>query len=240
MKHFIFILMIFSLDAFSNKVQSEDDCSFVKASENFSIVIKESASTFAEEEKDFHNYLDRGCDLSVKETNPYFDSEKYTRAELILYLISFSWNSHSYSSVLKKLFKLSDVNIININTNFNGKYTALSFSMALLEYKSSSNEDLENLDLEFIKLLLENGADPNWKDDAGYTIFMRAILSTQNKSKKLYDLFIKHGADLDTLTDRFGFTARDHLNKKPPEEFDSGWWMGSLKMNVYKLHWEKD
>ena len=221
MKHFIFILMIFSLNAFSNEVQSEDDCSFVKASENFSDVIKEGASTFAEDEKDFHNYLDKGCDLSVKELAPYSEPEEYTRAEHILYLISFSFHSRSHFSVLKRLLKLSDVNL-NIVFNVNS-YTPLALSIALLEYKSSSNEDIENLDLEFIKLLLENGADPNYQDSLGYTIFMRAILVTQNKSKKLYDLFIKHGADLDTLTDHSGFTGRGHLNSEPPEEFDRNW-----------------
>ena len=237
MKHFIFILMIFSLDAFSNEVQNEDDCSFVKARENFSYVIKEGASTFAEDEKDFHNYLDRGCDLSVKELAPYSEPEEYTRAEHILYLINFSFHSRSYSSVLKRLLKLSDVNVNVVFDNFHS-FTSLAISIALLEYKSSSNEDIKNLDLEFIKLLLENGADPNYQDSLGYTIFMRAIKVTQNKNKKLYDLFIKHGADLDTLKSHGGFTASGYLNSEPPEEFDRNW--DGIKMNVYKLHWEKD
>ena len=214
MKHFIFILMIFSLDAFSNEVQNEDDCNFVQARENFSVIIKRGNSTFAENEKDFHNYFDKGCDLSVKEVNPYFDSEEYTRAELILYLISLNPHVETHSSVLKRLLKLNDVNLnIVFNITFNVRYyTPLAIFIELLELKLNSIEDIENLDLEFIKLLLENGADPNYQDEFGYTIFMKAILITQNKNKKLYDLFIKHGADLDTLTDHSGFTARDYLN----------------------------
>ena len=57
-------------------------------------------------------------------------------------------------------------------------------------------------EFEFIELLLKNGADPNWQDILGYTALIAASLASNNKNKPLFNLLIKYGADLDTITSR--------------------------------------
>ena len=162
------------------------------------------------------HYLDQNCDFSIKD-RAYFLN---TRIQEVL--LNTSWSLHI--PVLEKLIELN----VNFNTTFifledkevSPLYHAI-YSSNFYGYTFTKEQHQKHL--EFIELLLKNGADVNWKDKYGQTILMIASVKSNNTNKALLDLLIKHGADLDNITDSEGYTGRDYLNAKPPEEYDPDW-----------------
>ena len=213
MKHFIFILMIFSLNAFSHEVENHPEhlkntCS-----------VYDTGGYQASEEELLH-YLNQACDFSIKDS-PY---SLNTKLQMVLRVTS----QKLYTPVLKKLRELN----VDVNTIF-FSYGDEDTKSSMLHFAIRNSHSRDNYpftkeqyqkEFEFIELLLKNGADSNWKNILGYTALMVASLSSNNKNKPLFDLLIKYGADLDNITDFQGYTAKEYLSLKPPEKYDAAWY----------------
>ena len=221
MKYFILILITFSLNTFSHEVETHPEhlkntCS-----------ISDIGSYQASEEELLH-YLNQDCDFSIKD-DPY---SLNTGLQVVLLVTS----QELYTSVLKKLIELN----VDLNTIFfpyeDEENSMLHFSIRNSHSRNNYpfTKEQYQKEFEFIELLLKNGADPNWKNASDYTALMVASLASTNKNEPLFDLLIKYGADLDTITGFGGYTAKEYLSLKPPEEYEVFWTplLGELKILV--------
>ena len=215
MKYFVLILMLFSLQAFSH--EAEDHPEYLKHTCDVDDALTSFFELRRHYEKKLTHYLTQDCDFS----NPavYFDMIN-SRVQEVLRITS--WEL--YTSALTQLAELD----VDFNTTFifEGDDTSPLYhavhSANLYDYTLTKKEYQEYL--EFIEILLKNGADPNWKNEfTGWTVLMLASVKSNNTNKPLFDLLIKYGADLDNITDSEGYTGRDYLNATPPEEYDPHW-----------------
>jgi len=63
---------------------------------------------------------------------------------------------------------------------------------------------IQNGDIENVKLLLDNGTDPNFVDSYGYTALIKASIEGK---RDIFELLLDRGAD-PNLKDRYGQTDR--------------------------------
>ena len=71
---------------------------------------------------------------------------------------------------------------IDVNLQDDDGWTALHFAA-------------QNFNEEIIKLLLDNGANPNLKDTYGNTPIIRALFNSRGKDTNIFDLFLENGGD---------------------------------------------
>ena len=227
MKHFIFILITFSLQAFAHEVENHPE--HLKNTCSVSDVGRYQAS-----EEELLHYLNQDCNFSIKDDVYSLN----TRIQMVLRVTS--WGLHI--PVLKKLIEL-DVDLNTIFFAYGDEDTKSSMLHFAIKNSHSENnypftKEQYQKEFEFIELLLKNGADPNWQDILGYTALIAASLASNNKNKPLFNLLIKYGADLDTITSRRGYTAKEYLSLKPPEKYDLTWGplRGELIIGSYISH----
>ena len=215
MKYLILILITFSLNTFAHEI--EDHPKYWPSNCDLGATLYAFPDSSDELKKELHHYLGQGCDLSAYDL---IFNRVNSRIQKILRITS--WKL--YTSILKRL--INELHV-DLNTTFIFEDDEISplyhatHSASLYGYALTEEEHQKYL--EFIELLLKNGADVNWKDKYGRTTLMIASVKSNNANKALFDLLIKHGADLDNLTDSQGHTGRDYLNAKPPEEYNPHW-----------------
>ena len=215
MKHFVLILMLFSLPAFSH--EAEDHPEYLKHSCNIDAALY-TTPDYDNFEKELHHYLDQDCDFFLQE-HPYYLS---SRMEIILQQAS----AYLYTSVVKRLINEFHMDI-NAPLRYYYDITAPPIHIAIEGFHSEANYPYRKKDhekaFEFFEYILKAGADANWEHPSYYdTILIYAIKSSGNRSLDLIKLLIEYGARLD-VEDRDNLTAKEYLGFYPSIEYDPEW-----------------
>ena len=125
------------------------------------------------------------------------------RDNVILSIINNPLIDDEYKEHCLKIFEGIDKDTTLDCFNFHGDSLLRQFIIYNddIDYKSTKYYDI-------LKLLLEGGIDPNMVDNEGYSAFhhLTIFLNVKTMRTEYIDLFLKHGADINTRT-RVGSTV---------------------------------
>lgn len=125
--------------------------------------------------------------ITTKETIK--ELPKYIASDLKEYGFDInSLDEKSWKEFIKKVQKQNFVKIEDIVKNSNNSFKALFLS--------------SDLDLDLIKLMIENGADINQKDENGLIALSNLFLNTNEFNREKIDELIRLGASLNTSTNQ--------------------------------------